>query len=181
MAATNPKRSKQLPGKKDLVKEARLAGLIALGLLLFLFEAFIPKPLPWLKLGIANIVTIIALYWYGGKAAFIVSLARIFIGSLFTGNFLTPGFLLSLSGGICAVSVMILFYKVRVFGIWGISIAGAAAHNAGQVLAAYFLLFDNPVILQLLPYLIIYSLISGTLVGFITFLLLGRLKKEFAF
>ncbi|MEJ2636362.1 MAG: Gx transporter family protein [Calditrichia bacterium] len=162
-------------------KEAHLVGLIALGLLLFLFEAYIPKPVPWLKLGLANVVTLIALYWYGGKAALLVSISRILIGSVFTGNLLTPGFFLSLGGGLCAVSAMILLYHSRLFGIWGVSMGGAAFHSLGQILVGYFVLFDNPVILQILPYLIFYSILSGTLIGWIGYLLIKRLEKEFAF
>lgn len=171
---------KPSPDKTGYMEEAHLAGLIALGLLLFLFEAYIPRPLPWLKLGLANTVTVIALYWYGGIAGLMVSLARIIIGSVFTGNFLTPGFLLSFGGGLLAVLTMIFFFKARLFGIWGISLAGAAAHNLGQILAGYFVLFENPVILQLLPYLILYSTISGTIVAMIGYALLRRIGEEFA-
>ena len=86
-----------LPDNNFTRKEAHLAALVAIGLLLFLFEAFIPRPVPWLKFGIANIATLIALYWYGAAAALLVALSRILIGALFTGNILTPGFLLSFS------------------------------------------------------------------------------------
>ncbi len=164
-----------------LLRDAHLAGLILLGLILFIFEAFIPKPLPWLKLGLANIVTLIALYWYGASAALLVSLTRILLGSLFIGSLLTPGFFLSLSGGLLAVLAMIFFFRLRLFGIWGISLVGAAFHGIGQIAVSDFLLFRNPVVWHLLPYLILYSLASGTIIGFIAYFLLKRLKKEFAF
>ncbi len=174
-------KSTPLRDNNSISQDAHLAALIALGLVLFLFEAYIPKPFPWLKLGLANVVTLIALYWYGGIAAILVSLVRIFIGSIFTGLFLTPGFLLSLGGGLAAVGTMILFYQTGLFGVWGISLAGASAHNVGQIFVAYFILFDNPLILHILPFLILYSLISGTIIGYLGYLLLKRLKKEFAF
>lgn len=72
--------------------EARVSGLIVIGLLLFIFEAYLPRPVPWLKFGLANIATLIALYWLGWRAALIVSLFRIVIGSFFTGTLFTPGF-----------------------------------------------------------------------------------------
>jgi len=169
------------PVNSQVLQDAHLSGLILLGLILFIFEAFIPKPFPWLKLGLANIVTLIALYWYGGYAALLVSLTRIVLGSLFTGSLLTPGFFLSLGGGLCAVLAMIALFKLHLFGIWGISLIGAAFHSLGQIAVSYFLLFDNPVILHLLPYMILYSLVSGTFIGFTAYSLLKRLKKEFAF
>ena len=169
------------PADEQSLRDAHLAGLVLLGLILFIFEAFIPKPLPWLKLGLANIVTLIALYWYGGYAALLVSLTRILLGALFTGSLLTPGFFLSLGGGFCAVLVMILLFRLSLFGIWGISLAGAASHGIGQIGVSYFLLFRNPVVWHLLPYLILYALASGTVIGFAVYFLLKRLKKEFAF
>jgi heptaprenyl diphosphate synthase len=181
MVQTATEKSKQLPGKAEYLEDVHLAALATIGLILFIFEAFLPKPVPWLKFGFANIATLLALYWYGARAAFLVTIVRILIGAVFTGNFLTPGFLLSLSGGLLAVTVMVAFYHTRLLGIWGISLAGAAAHNLGQVLAGYFIIFDNPIILQLLPYLILYSTISGSIIAIISYFLLKRLKKKFAF
>ncbi|MFZ0392018.1 MAG: Gx transporter family protein [Calditrichia bacterium] len=172
---------KPLPDNALPRREAHLAALVVLGLILFLFEAFIPKPLPWLKLGLSNIVTLIALYWYGPLSALMVSLIRILLGSLFTGTFLSPAFFLSLSGGLLAVLAMILLFRLNWFGIWGVSMGGAAAHQAGQVLTAWLFLFRNPLVLNLLAYLVLYSLISGTLIGWLGFLIINRLKKEFNF
>ncbi len=164
----------------DSRKEAHLSVLIVLGMILFVFEAYIPRPIPWLKLGLANLATLIALYWYGAGAAILVSLYRIILGSLFIGTFLTPGFFLSLSGGLCAVLGMILLYHFRIFGIWAVSVAGAGLHGAGQLLAGYFLFFRNAVILNLFPFMLLYGLLSGSIIAYLSYLLLKQLKKEFA-
>lgn len=171
--------SKQLPDKKSLQYEARVAGLIVVGLLLFVFEAYIPRPIPWLKLGLANIATIIALYWLGWGAALIVSVFRILIGSFFTGNLLTPGFFLSVSGGLLAVTAMGLFFYLRIFGIISVSVIGAVFHNLGQLLAAVYFLFKNAVIWYLLPVLFVAGIITGIVIGFISFYLLKRIHADF--
>ena len=159
--------------------EARVAGLIVVGLLLFVFETYLPRPIPWLKLGLANIATIIALYWLGWKAALTVSVFRILIGSFFVGNLFTPGFFLSLSGGLLAVTAMGLFYYLRVFGIISVSVIGAIFHNLGQLLVAVYFLFKNAVIWYLLPVLFLAGLFTGIVVGFISFYLLRRIGADF--
>lgn len=159
--------------------EARVSGLIVIGLLLFIFEAYLPRPVPWLKFGLANIATLIALYWLGWRAALIVSLFRIVIGSFFTGTLFTPGFFLSLSGGLLALLVMILLFQLRIFSLLTVSIAGALAHNGGQLWVAATLLFQNPVLWYLLPYLLLTGVITGVVTGVFSFWLLKRLEGDF--
>lgn len=176
---TKVKQLEQLPDKKILQYEARVAGLIVIGLLLFIFENYLPRPVPWMKLGLANIVTIIALYWLDWKAAVIVTLFRILIGSFFTGNLFTPGFFLSISGGIFAVTAMGIFFHLGIFGIISVSITGAIFHNVGQLLFAIYILFKNSVIWYLLPVLFLAGLITGFIVGLFSFYLLKRIQSDF--
>jgi heptaprenyl diphosphate synthase len=171
--------STPLPDEKSLQYEARVAGLIVVGLLLFVFEAYLPRPIPWLKLGLANIATIIALYWLGWRAALTVSIFRILIGSFFTGNLFTPGFFLSVSGGLLAVSAMCVFFSPRIFGVITISVIGALFHNLGQLLIAVYFLFKNPIIWYLLPVLFLAGLLTGIAIGFISFYLLKRMPGDF--
>lgn len=159
--------------------EARVSGLIVIGLLLFIFEAYLPRPVPWLKFGLANIATLIALYWLGWRAALVVSLFRIVIGSFFTGMLFTPGFFLSLSGGLLAVLVMILLFQLRIFSLLTVSIAGALAHNGAQLWVAATLLFRNPVLWYLLPYLLLTGVITGVVTGVFSFWLLKRLERNY--
>jgi len=160
-------------------RDARLAGLIVIGLLLFIFEAYLPRPIPWLKFGLANIATLIALYWMGWKEAVIVSLARIVIGSFFTGSLFSPGFFLSLSGGLLAVIVMGLLYHLKIFSMITVSIAGALMHNLGQLLVATYLLFKNAILWYLLPYLLLTGVITGIIIGLFSYYLLRRIRADF--
>ncbi len=152
---------------------------MVVGLLLFIFEAYLPRPVPWLKFGLANIATLVALYWMGWRAAFLVSLYRILIGSFFTGNLFTPGFFLSLGGGMSAVLVMGAMYHLRIFSLLSVSIAGALAHNLGQLLAAIYLLFKNAILWYLLPYLLLTGIITGVITGLFSYYLLRRIGEDF--
>ncbi|MGH1363778.1 MAG: Gx transporter family protein [Calditrichia bacterium] len=156
--------------------DARLAGLIVLGLLLFLFESFIPRPLPWLKFGLSNIATLIALYWLGWREAIVVSLFRILVGAFFTGNLLTPGFFLSASGGFAAVITMIVLKRSMLFSIVAVSICGAVMHNLAQLTLAAEWLFANPVLWHLLPYLVATGVLTGAVIGWFSRKLLMRIQ-----
>ena len=90
---------------RRLARERRrifLALFTALAVALHTLEFLLPSPAPWFRLGFANILTLTALFLYGGRAAWGVALARIGVGSLIIGNLFAPGFLLSLSGGVAA-------------------------------------------------------------------------------
>lgn len=170
------KSSERLPVEQ---RDARLSGLIVVGLLLFIFEAYMPRPVPWLKFGLANIATLIALYWMGWRAAIAVSLYRIVIGSFFTGTLFTPGFFLSLSGGLSAVVLMGILYRSQIFGILTVSIAGALMHNLAQLLIAIYLLFNNPILWYLWPYLLVTGMATGLVIGLFSYYLLRRIEADF--
>lgn len=161
------------------LREARIAGLIVVGLLLFIFETYIPRPIPWLKFGLANIATLIALYWLGWKAALTVAVFRIFIGAFFTGMLFSPGFFLSFSGGFSATLIMIALFQLRSVGLLTVSIAGALMHNIAQLFLAVYWLFANTVLWYLLPYLLLTALITGSITGGFSYYLLQRLKQHF--
>ena len=113
------------------------AVLAALALALSYMESFFPLalivPLPGVKLGLANIVTLYALYAIGFPSALAILLVRCTLGALFAGN--ASALLFSLLGGLSALFVMALLSKSKKLSIFGVSIAGAAAHNCGQVCA----------------------------------------------
>lgn len=138
------------------------AVLIALALALSYIERFIPLqmivPLPGVKLGLANIVTIIALYLLGVRSAFIILILRCLLGAAFGGG--VTGLLFSLTGGILAMSVMVGASRARFLSIYGVSILGAAAHNIGQICAA-MLLMRSVYIGAYLPYLLVVALFTG--------------------
>ena len=108
---------------------------LALGLstLENLFPVTLLIPLPGVKLGLANIVTVFALYQLGALPALAILTARCLLGGLFAGN--ASAMLFSLLGGLTAMLVMILLRRLRCLSIYGVSIGGAAGHNLGQMAA----------------------------------------------
>ena len=155
---------------------ALCAVLTALALGLSVMESLIPVtaaiPIPGVKLGLANIVTVFALYELGAAPAVCILLARCLLGSLFAGNF--SALLYSLLGGVTAMLVMICLKRCRRLSIYGVSIGGAAGHNVGQIAAAIIALGDTAVV-GYLPVLLGVALITGTLTGFIAALLFRAL------
>ena len=140
--------------------------LIALALALSYAERFIPLqmmvPLPGVKLGLANIVTLIALYLLGPKAAFGILIPRCIFGAVFGGGI--TGLLFSLTGGVLAMAVMVIARRLPVFSVYGVSILGAAAHNIGQIMAA-MVLMNSVYIGAYLPYLLFVALFTGFATG----------------
>lgn len=144
------------------------AMLVALALALSYLESFFPLslviPLPGVKLGLANVVTLFALYALGPGQAVLILLGRCFLGAMFAGNI--NALLFSLLGGAAALAMMTLLSRGRRLSIYGVSIGGAAAHNCGQVAAAVWTL-GNTAPLYYLPVLLGVSLGTGTLTGVI--------------
>ena len=154
----------------------RGALLTTIALTIFMLEAQIPAPvpIPGIKLGLANIVTIFALYALGPTQAMLILIARCTLGAVFAGNL--NALLFSLMGGLSAMLVMIGLSRLRRLSIYGVSMGGAAAHNCGQVAAAMVTL-GNAAPLAYLPVLLAVSLLSGTLTGYLSGLLFRALEQ----
>ena len=144
---------------------ARSALLVAAALALSYMERFIPLnlvvPLPGVKLGLANIVTMFALYMLEKRQAFLILVLRCFLGSVFGG---ISGLAMSLTGGVLAFWTMALAAKLPVFSVYGVSILGAAAHNLGQVIAASVMM-GSVYTFYYLPFLLLTALATGTITG----------------
>ena len=156
-----------------------LSLLTASGLLLFGIESFLPQPLPGGKIGLSHIATLLALYLYDVEAAFWVVLLRIFIVALLFGGFFNPIFYFALTGGVLATAVMGVVKANR----WGISIVGnsilgAFTHNTSQLILAYFLFVRKGELFWLFPYLTLVSIVSGTLIGVFSKLLINYIQKS---
>lgn len=166
-------------GMKATKRLALCAVLTALALGLSTVESMFPItlliPLPGVKLGLANIVTVFALYTLGAPSAVLILLARCFLGAMFAGNF--NALLFSLLGGITAMVVMILLKKCRKLTLYGVSVGGAAAHNIGQIGAAIITL-GSVNVLGYLPVLLVVSVFTGALTGFVSGLLQKALKFQ---
>lgn len=155
--------------KKLTTKELTLCALLtamalALSYLENLFPLALAIPVPGIKLGLANIVTVFALYALGSGHALMILLARCFLGAVFAGNM--NALIFSVMGGVTAMLVMILLKQWKKLSVYGVSVGGAAAHNCGQVAAAVLTL-GNMGPLYYLPILLGVSLFTGALTGLI--------------
>jgi heptaprenyl diphosphate synthase len=143
-----------------------LAVLLAVSIVLSIVESFIPVFVPGVKLGLANVVTLIVMYIYGARDAFLVLILRILLVALLRGTIFNVTFYLSLSGGMMAFVLMLLFFKFRVFSTIGVSIMGAFGHSVGQIATAIFLIERTELIFYF-PYILVLSVITGVFTGVI--------------
>lgn len=158
-------------------KKIALYGLfIALAFIFSYIESLIPIPfpVPGIKLGLANLVVVVAMYGIGMKVSFVLSMVRILLVGF---TFRDPSTLLfSFAGGIFSWLMMAVFKKLRLFSMVGVSIIGGIAHNIGQIIVAVIYV-SNTGIIYYLPFLMISGLVSGTLIGILATLVLKRLYK----
>ncbi len=156
---------------------ATAALLVTLALIFSYVEALIPSPvaIPGVKLGLANLVILVALYQLDFRYAFAISIVRIIIsGLLFSGVF---GMLYSMAGGILSLLVMYFLKKTNLFSIIGVSMAGGVFHNIGQILVASLVVSDLRMFLYL-PILMFSGIISGILIGIFTYYILKALPGD---
>ena len=161
----------------DIRRAAYLGSLSALAVALNLLETLLPSPLPWVRLGLANLLALIAILTCGWRAGFAVTVTRVLIVALFFGGVLGPSFLLSLGGGVTATAVMAVLAPAawRLYSPLAVSVAGAAAHASAQVLVLALVLVRTWEVLYLLPWVLLPSLASGTVTGLLAnFILLRR-------
>lgn len=148
---------------------ALVSVLLAAALALSYMERFFPLqlilPLPGVKIGLANIVSLVALYLIGAKYAFSILIVRCILTSFFAGS--VTSFLFSMTGGVFAMLIMLLSMPLPFLSVYGVSILGAAAHNIGQIAAA-MILMNSVYIGAYLPYLLIISLFTGFLTGLLS-------------
>ena len=156
-------------------KTVLLALLTAAAMILSYVESLLPSPgVPGVKLGLANIAVIFALYRLGGREAAAVSLVRVGMVGLLFGS---PGALFySAAGAVLSLLVMALLRRTDLFSPVGVSVAGGVSHNAGQVLMA-MLLLETRQLIWVLPVLVLSGLAGGVLVGLTAALLIKRIPR----
>ena len=155
----------------------RLALLTAIALTIFMAEAQIPVavPIPGVKLGLANIVTVYAVFVLGPGDALMILTARVFLGSVFSGQMMTLFY--SLGGGLLCWAVLTLLRRLFSKGqIWLCSPVSAVFHNLGQLLVAAALM-KTWAVLAYLPYLVIAGAASGLFTGLCAQFLIKRLDR----
>lgn len=161
----------------------KIAFLVSISCILQIAESLIPHPIPGLRLGLANVITLIALVTIGWKSAIEVTFFRTILSSLIMGTFLSPTFILSFSGGIVSALVMALLYRLSRLhrryhlSIVGISVIGAISHNVTQIYVAYFILVKHPGIFVLFPWLCIGAVFTGWITGILAGKVCQRLKE----
>jgi heptaprenyl diphosphate synthase len=150
-------------------EDHRIAWLTALAICIHLLESALPSPLPGLKPGLANVITIAVLLQFGWRTAAWVSLLRVVCGSLLLGTFLSPAFLLSLGGAICSMGILWLACRLpgEGFGAVGYSILAALAHMTGQFTLAWLVFIPHPAVRRLFPVLLTAALLFGIIGGII--------------
>jgi heptaprenyl diphosphate synthase len=143
----------------------KMSMLTAISLTIFIFEAQIPVfiPIPGVKLGLANIVNVYAVFALGPVDALFILLSRIILGSIFSGQVMT--LLYSLGGGLLCYTFMLLMRKLlTIKELWVAGVTGAMVHNSGQILVAS-LVMKTTSIFWYLPILLIFGSIAGLLTG----------------
>lgn len=156
-------------------KRLALSALFAALAMIFSYvEAMIPLPVPvpGIKLGIANLVIVMAIYKLGFRYAFTINCARIFVsGLLFSGVF---GMIYSFAGGVLSIITMYLLHRTKLFSMIGVSMAGGVMHNLGQLITAC-LIVSSTSLMSYFSVLLFSGLISGILIGFIAQIIYDRL------
>lgn len=161
---------------KPTADDHRVARHAAAAIVLTVAEAAIPLPLPGVKPGLANIITLVVLARWGWRDAVWVALLRVLVGSLLLGQFLAPGFFLSLVGSLASLAVLGLAMHLpkRWFGPVSHSVLAAFAHIGGQVLVARLWLVPHDGVFYLVP---VFAL-AATVFGLVNGLIAARLLAE---
>ena len=150
--------------------------MLALSLALSIAESFIPFSIPGLKIGLANIITLILLCNFGFFPAFAVNIGRVLLTSLILGNFLQMGFFMSFAGSMLSLITMTLAYIfLKRLTMVGVSLIGAFFHILAQFMVA-LLYFGSWSIFYYFPLTMVFSLASGIAIGIIA-LLISSMKS----
>ena len=164
--------------KTGAARRTALYGMMtALAFLFSYLETLIPLNLgvPGVKLGLANLVSIVALYLLGARPAAAITLVRVVLSGLTFGSL---SMMYSLGGAAVSLTLMILLKRLDCFGVTGVSIAGGAGHNIGQ-LAVAAAVVENGALFYYLPVLLAAGTAAGAVIGLLGGLLIRRLPRRF--
>lgn len=153
-----------------------LGVFLALALILSYVESLIPffGGIPGFKLGLSNLVIVLALYLYGCREAFLLNLLRVLVAGFLFGNLYM--ILYSLAGALCSYFIMVLLKQFKIFSLITVSICGGVFHNIGQIIVAYFVIKTYG-IFYYLPVLMIAGIFTGALNGLIASLVKPYLQR----
>ena len=161
---------------KTAVWVAKYGMLIALAFIFSYIEAMIPIPIPipGVKLGLANLVTIVALYTVGVSGTVVISLIRIVLVGITFGNLFSM--IYSLAGGALSLILMMILKKTDWFSQVGVSIVGGIGHNIGQLVIAAFVVQTSGVFYYL-SWLLVAGVVAGALIGLLGGIVIERIEK----
>ena len=156
-------------------KLVTLAVTVAVAMILSFVESRIPAfvAIPGVKVGLANIAVIFALYKLGWREAIAVSVVRVLLVALLFGSVVSLAY--SIAGAVLSIFVMILLRKAGIFTEVAVSVVGGITHNVGQIIVA-FLLLETGVVFYYLPFLLVSGVIAGIAVGVASALLVKKVK-----
>ncbi len=167
-----------MTGSSRTTDLARLALVAGTALILFVIESAVPRPLPWMKLGLGNGAVLLALMLFGVRQAFVVAAIKIVVGGLLTGGLAGPAFVISAGAGMASLGIMGLarYAPGWLFSPIGISILGAVTHQGTQLLLAYVYI-EQAGLFSLLPLFLAGGLLSGGLIGLVVCWILQGLTR----
>ena len=159
-------------------KIVRLALFLALGVVLNIIESMLPIliPIPGVKLGIANTIGLIVLYYYGPKEYTLIGFLRVLLVALLRTGIGSISFILSLSGWLLSTLFVLIIFKFKKVSIFGLSMSSAVMHGVGQIIMVV-LIYSLPEMINYLPILIISGIISGNVLALLCSELLKKLDK----
>ena len=162
--------------RSDRIKRLALSALfVTVMLMLGYVESLVPTGVPGIKLGLSNSVLILAIAWLGIPTAFALMIVKVLLsGFLFSG---VNAMLYAFAGGVLSMALMSLLYKSRAFSLTPIAMAGAVAHNMGQVLMA-MLILQTGKLLYYMAILMLAGLVTGFVTGTIASILIRRLPRS---
>ena len=152
--------------------------MIALAMIFSYVETMIPINfgIPGVKLGLANLVIVAAIYLFGGRQAFLISIVRIFLSGFMFGNL--ASIMYSLAGGLLSLAVMLLLKKTDKLSILAVSVMGGICHNIGQLIVA-MLVVENLKLIFYVPVLLISGFLTGLLIGIVCRVILPAVKRAY--
>ena len=155
-----------------------MAMMIALAMIFSYVETMIPINfgIPGVKLGLANLVIVAAIYLFGGKQAFLISIVRIFLSGFMFGNL--ASIMYSLAGGLLSMAAMLLLKKTDKLSILSVSVMGGICHNIGQLIVA-MLVVENLKLIFYVPVLLISGFLTGLLIGLVCRVILPAVKRAY--
>ncbi len=162
--------------RAKVMRLTQLGLLTAVSLIIFVIELQIPNPfpIPGIKLGLANIITVFAVYRYKAGEVFAVVIARILLGAVFSGNLFS--IIYSLSGALLCLAGMLIFRRfIDERHLWISSVFGAVLHNIGQIIAAIIIL-QTPQVLMYFPFMLLSGCLAGLFTGLCAQAVAAKLK-----